>query len=95
MEDRSIDQRTFSTERLPLACFLYADGRLNFVGCEPSANGKFRFVFSDSEGIGDKLEFEYERGALIPATTLFASQKFLRREISNEQRRNGNYGYKS
>lgn len=87
MPESSHTNSTFSTERLPLACYLHADGRLQLLGCEPGGNTKFRFVFADPDHIGDKLEFDYERGALIAATALFASQKFLRRKIDEAEER--------
>lgn len=73
---------TFSTERLPLAVFLHATDRLRFLRCEPSSNGKLRFVFDDPEQIGPSAELEFDRGASVSATALFASPKFLRRRMS-------------
>jgi len=64
IENRHEETLTFSTERLPLACFLHAEGRLKLVGCEPSGNGKVRFVFEDPDRLGDKLELDYEKGAV-------------------------------
>ena len=72
--------RTFSTERLHLAIYLHASGQLPFLGCLPSGNGRVRFAFSDSHRIADQLELAFEQGASVPATALFASQKFLRRK---------------
>jgi hypothetical protein len=75
--------RTFSTERLQLAIFLHATGRLRFLRCELSGNGKVRFVFADPEQMGAQVELEFDRGAPVSATALFASQKFLRRQMSD------------
>ena len=72
--------RTFSTERLHLAIYLHASGRLPFLGCLPTGSGRVRFEFSDLDGIADDLELAFEQGASVPATALFASQKFLRRK---------------
>jgi hypothetical protein len=72
----------FRTERLPLAIFLHATGRLRFLGCEPNGDGKVRFVFADQENSGAQVELDYERGAPVAATALFASQKYLRRKMS-------------
>jgi len=79
MNNRSI----FSTERLQLAIYLHATGRLRFIGCEQNGNGKVRFGFDDSEQTGAQAELEYERGAPVAATALFASQKFLRRQMTD------------
>jgi len=79
----SINQpKTFSTERFPLAIFLHASQRLSFLCCEATEGGKIRFVFEDSRDSGSQTELEYERGAEVSATALFASQKYLRRKMS-------------
>jgi hypothetical protein len=72
----------FSTERLPLAIFLHADGRLNFLRCEPVGPGQLQFIFDDPNRIGDAVELEFENGASVIANAIFASQKFLRRRMS-------------
>jgi len=41
-----------------------------------------RFVFDDPKLIGAQEELYFDRGALCPAIALFASQKFLRRKMS-------------
>lgn len=74
---------TFSTERLPLAIFVHATGRMRFLGCQPNGNGKVRFVFDDPEQIGAQVELDFDRGAPVAATSLFASQKFLRRQMTD------------
>lgn len=76
-------KHTFETERLPLAIFLHATGRLHFLTCEANGSAKVRFVFGDPDGIGTQTELEYERGAQVSATALFASQKFLRRQMTD------------
>ncbi len=73
------DAERFSTERLPLATYLHATGALPFIGCENSVPGKVRVVFADPDHLGDQLELEFDRGAAVPATAIFASQRFLRR----------------
>jgi hypothetical protein len=73
----------FATERLPLAIFLHATERLRFLRCEAAdRSGKLAFVFADPERLGTELELEFDRGATVPATALFASQKFLRRKMT-------------
>ena len=81
----------FITERLPLAIFLHATERLRFLGCESADREKVTFVFSDPNSLGSQVELEFDRGAIVPATALFASQKFLRRKMSEalNNRRNG------
>ncbi len=76
----------FTTERLQLAIFLHASERLHFARCEPAQGAKVRFVFDDPEGIGAQAELEFDRGASCPATALFASQKFLRRKMTETLR---------
>jgi hypothetical protein len=80
----------FYTERLPLAVYIHASGRLSFLGCEVIRPGALQFVFGDPEHIGNQIELEFDRGASLPATSLFASQKFLRRTMTEtlEQRSN-------
>ena len=75
-------QNTFVTERLPLATYLHASQRLRFSHCEQGDNGKVQFLFHDPTRIGDQLELEFENGAAVPANSLFASQKFLRRKMT-------------
>ena len=87
------NKATFRTDRLPLATFIHASGLLQYLGCEPGGNSA-NFVFADPQGAGSRTELDFERGAVCAATALFASQKFLRREIdkirSAEDRGNGN-----
>jgi len=89
----------FETERLPLAIFLHATRRLVFTECRAQdRDGKVKFVFCDPDFKGLELELEFDRGASVPATSLFASQKFLRRKMSEaiENRRSGkDYDYES
>jgi len=79
---RDIAENNFLTERLPLAIYLHASGKLEFSHCESTSNSKVRFVFRDPQHIGNELELEFESGAQVPATAIFASQKFLRRKVS-------------
>jgi len=72
----------FMTERLPLAIYLHASGKLEFSHCASASPDKVRFVFHDPRQIANDLELEFERGAQVPATAIFASQKFLRRKLS-------------
>lgn len=82
---------TFFTERLQLAIYLHASQCLTFLRCEKQDNSKIRFVFDDPAQCGPDAELEFDRGAQIAATDLFASQKFLRRKMSEElnERKNG------
>ena len=66
----------FSTERLQLAVYLHAAQRLPFLGCEAVGNGKVRFVFDDPDSSGPQAELEFDRGAEVAASDLFASQKY-------------------
>lgn len=73
---------TFCTERLQLAIYLHASQKLAFLGCSPSKNGKISFVFEDPKFCGSQAELEFDRGAKVGASDLFASQKYLRRAMS-------------
>ena len=84
------DFSVFSTERFQLAIYLHASERLPFLRCEAGQNNKIRFVFEDPDSSGPQVELEFDRGAEVAASDLFASQKYLRRRMSEEiNRRNG------
>lgn len=89
----------FTTERLPLAIFLHATERLPFLRCDLSPrSGKIVFVFLDQNSQGPQVELEFDRGAAAPATAIFASQKFLRRtmtETLNNRRTDNRNDYPS
>ena len=86
--------KTFSTERLQLAIYLHASQRLLFLSCDAGQNGKIRFVFDDPDDLGPQVELDFDRGAEVAASDLFASQKYLRRKMSEEiNLRNGNSKY--
>jgi hypothetical protein len=89
---------TFTTERLPLAVFLHASGRLRFSHCNLAGEAKVQFVFSDPNTEGDQAELEFENGAVVSATSLFASQRYLRRRMTDElnsNNRNSDNAYNS
>jgi hypothetical protein len=73
---------TFATERLPLATYLHASGALRFSHVQPTQNSKVAFIFDDPQQIGYEAELEFDNGALVPATALFAGQRFLRRKMT-------------
>jgi len=78
----------FVTKRLPLAVFLHASSALRYLRIEPSEQDrKMRFLFRDDEKQGAQLEIQFERGATVSAKDLFASQTFLRRQISEAENR--------
>jgi hypothetical protein len=80
---------TFSTERLQLAIYLHAAQRIPFLCCDAGQNGKISFVFEDQDSSGPQAELEFDRGAEVAASDLFASQKYLRRAMSaTNNRRN-------
>jgi hypothetical protein len=85
--------KSFSTERLQLAIYLHASQRLPFLRCEAQDIGKIRFVFEDATQDGSDAELEFDRGTEVSATALFASQKYLRRRMSEalENRKIENY----
>ena len=86
----------FATERLQLAIYLHASEKLAYSHCSIAANGKVRFVFQDPSANGTEAELEFDRGAHVAASALFASQKFLRRkmsEILEDRRPEKQHGY--
>jgi hypothetical protein len=76
------NENIFITERLPLAVYLHASARLHFSHCEQAGGDKVQFVFADPGNQGDHAELEFESGAVVPANSLFASQKYLRRKMT-------------
>jgi hypothetical protein len=78
-----MENGTFQTERLPLAIFLHSSQKLSFSHCELVDAGKVQFVFTDPEHIGDQAELDFENGECVPAKSLFASQTYLRRRMTD------------
>jgi len=78
------DETLFLTERLQLAVFLHATGRLRLLTFESSEAGRVMFVFEDPDRNGEQAELEFDRGANVSATNLFASQKYLRRKMTGK-----------
>jgi len=87
----------FSTKSLQLAIFLHASESLPYLRTEPDggASGKVNFIFRDDGGRGSQLQLEYNRGAAVAARNLFASQTFLRQQMSGitENLKNGDSRY--
>jgi hypothetical protein len=81
----------FATKSLQLAIFLHASELLPFLRAEPNGDGKVNFVFRDNNGQGQHFQLEYSRGAVVAARNLFASQTFLRQQMSGitENSKNG------
>ena len=83
----------FSTKSLQLAIFLHASEALPFLRTERDrdSTGKVNFIFLDDDGRGPQLQLEYNRGAVVAARNLFASQTFLRQQMSGitENLKNG------
>jgi hypothetical protein len=89
-------KNTFITERLPLAIFLHASQRLRFSHCDLAGDNKVQFVFVDPSNEGDHAELEFESGAVVAANSLFASQKYLRRKMTetlNSNNRKNEHAY--
>jgi hypothetical protein len=72
----------FSTKSLQLAIFLHASELLPYLRAESNGDGKARFVFRDDKGQGQQFQLEYSRGAVVAARNLFASQTFIRQQMS-------------
>ena len=83
----------FSTKILQVAIFLHASEALPYLRTEPdpALHGKVNFTFSDPDSRGTQLQLEYNRGAAVPARNLFASQTYLRQQMSavTENLKNG------
>jgi len=83
----------FSTKSFQLAIFIHASDSLPYLRTEPDAHnpGKVKFIFLDDAGRGPQLQLEYNSGAAVPARNLFASQTFLRQQMTeiNETSKNG------
>jgi len=75
-------QNLFCTTRLPLATFIHASNRLTLASCELARAGKVEFVFTDPEHTGEDAELAFENGECVPAKSLFASQTYLRRRMT-------------
>ena len=76
------NEKFFLTERLPLAIFLHASQRLRLSHAE-AEGGRVQFIFDDPEHLGDQGELAFENGECVPAKSLFASQTYLRRRMSD------------
>ncbi len=87
----------FSTKSFQLAIFIHASESLPYLRTEPDsdAHGKVNFIFRDDTGRGSQLQLEYNRGAAVSARNLFASQTFLRQQMSGiaENLKNGESRY--
>jgi hypothetical protein len=87
----------FSTKSFQLAIFIHASESLPYLRTEPDsdAHGKVNFIFRDDAGRGSQLQLEYSRGASVPARNLFASQTFLRQQMTGitENLKNGDSRY--
>lgn len=84
---------TFTTERLPLAVYLHASHRLR-LSCTELVGDKVQFVFEDPECVGDEAELDFENGECVSAKSLFASQTYLRRRMSEVLNRKDEYNRK-
>ena len=70
----------FQTESLPLATYLFTLRKLKFLRCQPADNsGRVFFVFDDPEGLGERLQTDFESGGEVPAASYHDSLRHLRR----------------
>jgi hypothetical protein len=81
---RKFKPTEFSTRILQLAVYIHASEALPYLRTEPDpeSRGKVNFIFADPESRGPQLQLEYNRGAAVPARNLFASQTYLRQQMS-------------
>jgi hypothetical protein len=87
----------FSTKSFQFAIFLHASESLPYLRTEPDhgTSGKVNFIFLDDAGRGPQLQLEYNRGVAVSARNLFASQTFLRQQMTGitENLKNGDARY--
>ncbi len=74
--------KVFETDKLPLAVFIHTRDALPFLGVKEGRPGRMVFEFQDPDGQGPQLELEFQRGAEVSASALFASYKYLRSALS-------------
>jgi hypothetical protein len=83
----------YCTKSFQFAIFLHASEALPYLRTERDrdSTGKVNFIFLDDAGRGPQIQLEYNRGASVPARNLFASQTFLRQQMSGitENLKNG------
>jgi hypothetical protein len=79
--------KLFVTTRLNTAIALHASGEFPFVACRLRADteGTIEFVFRDDAGIGAQREAEYEASRALPVHAVFASQRWLRKQMTIQQ----------
>ena len=77
-------EKTFKTERLPLAIYLHASQSLKLIGYSRTKPFKVQVVFDDPDNMGSACELDFEMGKEVSAAAIFASQKYLRRMMSLE-----------
>ncbi len=84
----------FQTDSLPFAAFLACTNKLDFIGCEPNANGRVSFVFADPDKKGNQLWLEYETGAVAPIVAFYNAIRALRQvmdDATGKQRKERRY----
>jgi hypothetical protein len=83
----------FSTKNLQVAIFIHASQLLPYLRAErdAAAADKLRFVFADPDRRSSQIQLDYNLGAPVAARNLFASQTFLRQQMSTaiENSKNG------
>jgi hypothetical protein len=83
----------FSTKSLQLAIFIHASQSLPYLRTEPDnrERTKMNFIFLDNESRGSQIQLDFQSGASVVARNLFASQTFLRQQMSevSEKSKNG------
>ncbi len=75
----------FTTEYIPLTCYLHASKRLKFIGCAGGNNGKVVFEFDDPLSIGTQIHAEFEGGAECSAVGFYQAMRYLRRVMGEFQ----------
>ena len=76
---------TFVTKSFQFAIYVHASQQLRYLRAEPDPDDrrKVNFIFEDPEGRGPQIQLTFNRGAEVAARDLFASQTFLRKQMSD------------
>jgi hypothetical protein len=75
----------FRTGDLSTAIYLNASKALKYLGCEVVSGNRVEFTFFDPESLGERHEIDFKSGAQVPAIAIFASQRYLRQQMSKAQ----------
>jgi hypothetical protein len=90
MEVTSTTDGKFRTDRLDVAIYLMASQSLKLTNIERVNPTKVNFLFNDPCSKGDEFVLNFDNGAHCSAKSLFASQRFVRTQMTKYVNRNRN-----